>query len=138
MKKKNSLKFEPSSEAESKFKNKTGQIDFGEPRDWIPNFSAGIALFFTVINIGTASGLILNNIAGEVYSMYLVLGLFVLVLMSIPMAIIFSVGGGLRYLRSYRRDKSVVDLFWLIVSALCFFSAFVVLTKGLSALGGFY
>ena len=118
--------------------SKIDKIDFGQPRDWLPNSSATVALIFGLVNFGTISGITLNQIAGNVYSSYLVLGLFTLILMAIPMAGIFSVSAFIRYLNSYKSTKSIIDLTWSVISALCFVSAVAVVLKALGTFGALY
>ncbi len=135
---KEKIKFKPSEieSARVKAQAKKSPIDFGELRDWTPNSSALLALIFGIINVGTASGFILNKAAGEIYSAFLVLALFTLVLMSIPMTVIFSIGAILKYLKSYRSSKAIQDVFWLAISVLSLLSVIIVLTKGLNMVSG--
>lgn len=132
------LKFKPTEKIRAGAAKNRRSLDLGEIGDWLPNSSVIIAIIFGMVNFGTASGFIMEKVAGEVYSGYLILALFGLILMSVPMTAIFSISAILRYLKSYRKSKSLQDAVWLLISAVCLLSVVVVLAKGLSIAGGIY
>lgn len=129
------LKFKPSAERDLKnqpVRSSGFKLKAGGAWSWLPDYKVGFALVFGLINFGTGSGLVFSRLAGKIYSGYLVLGFFTLLLVSIPLGLTFCVLVIPKLMRSLRASKNWQDLVWLIISCLSLFSALLVLLRGLS------